>query len=877
MPEFQITSPTGKKYRVKAPEGASKDDVLRRVQAFEQGQSRPEEPPAEKPAPKVTTREDAIKARARQEYEADRKKTSVRNLGLPDAVAGPIDAALDYSNSALANVGGFLGIGPNILAGYRSITRGTPFKDEQTYAVERNLLEQNESTPGMITGALMGGSGAVKAGQAAVNVLERLSPKAADAVRGLTYWQKGQKYRNAGRIVGTGTVMGAAQAGATGGDVGEGAAEGAFWSTVIPGGINLVRGTGSRIYNYTRPSSSSVPRGAQETIHQDPAKIRARHEDMVRTTGNPNIPVVAALNDGDYRRVVDNVAQNSEEAANIARGNAKEWVKGLSDRMITHVKNAGRSVATPIIHTLNDLAVHRDRMSDRIMDPIRNKKIDLTQIPVKDLELEVTQKAGGRITGLSEKVKAALARVSDDDLRQLGLDPAQVSEQDRMVLRMFSRNPVDVTVGEVDTLRKMLNRAAKGARNNDNTLDAEIFKNASDAIRKHVGDTYPEYETMLKAHAANQRMIEGFETAASGKRISEIGDANFADNLRTDEGRIGMKLGELYRQREAVAKSGSSAINTTRELASGKALTRPPSNVAQPGTVTENVGAQAAEDLAKKAGIEYDTTERMLQAGNISATKAPESSLDNPESLFYGIAALSPTAMIATKARFFTNFIKNIPTNMNPKVAENLTEMLFSGNPDQAQQALRALERVGGSKILGDAIRSATSTQAIPAAAGIMGGSGEAAPPPEEQAAPDIPNEPPPAPEASAQFSPQVQDLASRMEQVESGGRQDAVSEAGAIGVMQVMPATAPLAAELAGVPFDEERYKTDEEYNRLLGTAYLADLLEQFDGDEAKAVAAYHAGPGKKGVRGAVAKGGDDWLSHLGPKTRAYVEKVLG
>lgn len=42
MPTFEITSPTGKKYRVTAPEGATADDALNRIRRQEQG--KPEEP-----------------------------------------------------------------------------------------------------------------------------------------------------------------------------------------------------------------------------------------------------------------------------------------------------------------------------------------------------------------------------------------------------------------------------------------------------------------------------------------------------------------------------------------------------------------------------------------------------------------------------------------------------------------------------------------------------------------------------------------------------------------------------------------------------------------------------------------------------------------
>lgn len=126
----------------------------------------------------------------------------------------------------------------------------------------------------------------------------------------------------------------------------------------------------------------------------------------------------------------------------------------------------------------------------------------------------------------------------------------------------------------------------------------------------------------------------------------------------------------------------------------------------------------------------------------------------------------------------------------------------------------------------------------------------------------------------------------------ESGGRQfgrdgqPLTSSAGAIGVAQVMPGTAPEAARLAGVPFDEQRYRTDPAYNEKLGRAYFGEMLRQFDGDFLKAVAAYNAGPGNgrdgRGVRGAIQRATrdgkpDEWVSYLPAETRNYVTTIAG
>ena len=55
---------------------------------------------------------------------------------------------------------------------------------------------------------------------------------------------------------------------------------------------------------------------------------------------------------------------------------------------------------------------------------------------------------------------------------------------------------------------------------------------------------------------------------------------------------------------------------------------------------------------------------------------------------------------------------------------------------------------------------------------------------------------------------------------------------------------TGPMAAKLAGMQWDEQRYRTDPAYNAALGRAYFGQQIKDFGGDLAKAYAAYNAGP---------------------------------
>ncbi len=111
----------------------------------------------------------------------------------------------------------------------------------------------------------------------------------------------------------------------------------------------------------------------------------------------------------------------------------------------------------------------------------------------------------------------------------------------------------------------------------------------------------------------------------------------------------------------------------------------------------------------------------------------------------------------------------------------------------------------------------------------------------------------------------------------ESRFQAEVVSGAGAIGLMQLMPATAQRLALQLGLPSSSARL-VDAEYNITLGTAYLAELFERFSGDSVLVLAAYNAGESAALAWDAEFGGETDvFVEHIPYReTRLFVKRVL-
>ncbi|GEO36718.1 lytic transglycosylase [Skermanella aerolata] len=118
----------------------------------------------------------------------------------------------------------------------------------------------------------------------------------------------------------------------------------------------------------------------------------------------------------------------------------------------------------------------------------------------------------------------------------------------------------------------------------------------------------------------------------------------------------------------------------------------------------------------------------------------------------------------------------------------------------------------------------------------------------------------------------------------ESTFNENAVSPAGARGLMQLMPATAKQVAGQLGMQHTNSRLTSDPTYNIALGSAYMRELIDRFNGSYVLAIAAYNAGPGR--VREWLQTNGDpraegvdvvDWIELIPIyETRNYVQRVM-
>ncbi len=132
---------------------------------------------------------------------------------------------------------------------------------------------------------------------------------------------------------------------------------------------------------------------------------------------------------------------------------------------------------------------------------------------------------------------------------------------------------------------------------------------------------------------------------------------------------------------------------------------------------------------------------------------------------------------------------------------------------------------------------------------------------------------------------PEERALALAIARQESGFNAAARSASNALGLMQLVPATAREVAKDLNLAFAQDRLTSDTTFNIVLGVNYAKGQVSRFGGSHILTFAAYNAGPNK--VREWLRRFGDprrmsqddiiDWVELIPyPETRNYVQRVV-
>ena len=113
----------------------------------------------------------------------------------------------------------------------------------------------------------------------------------------------------------------------------------------------------------------------------------------------------------------------------------------------------------------------------------------------------------------------------------------------------------------------------------------------------------------------------------------------------------------------------------------------------------------------------------------------------------------------------------------------------------------------------------------------------------------------------------------------ESNFKEEAKSSSGAMGLMQLMEATATEIANKIDEPLIEQESLLEPEKNIMIGTKYYSELLNMYDGNMLLALTAYNAGIGNVNdwlEKGIIKKDGSDIENIPYKETNMYVRKII-
>lgn len=783
-----------------------------------------------------------------------------------------------------------LSVAPTAITGipkdatYNNILQTIRGRDDASIASNRLTGLAGEIGGGLAGGGPVGG--AIKAGGArlAASAMPHVA-RVGNVLQNLVTLRKGQKLANTGKLVAMGGSAGAAQALGTGGDVVEGTVGGAVAAPLLVGGLKLGQVA-------TRPFRDVLQiTGAEKFLRRLTTATRDQLERRAAayrqaTGAEPTLFELLPLVDRNKilkTAVVgkDNVVEQTSDAI---RARARNLGPEMSDRA-RQVLQPNRDAIQNSLRA--DLARARGGAlaagDDELIANAMENSVDMRRLRQEEARAIMAPYEGTRVV---DSIDNLLPDANPVTGAAADAEAANVIRSAAGVLR--ARAPgAGVTAGDItDMISTLRGDLAQGG------IEGRAAERAINHLQNVLDNMAPEAgaaaRQMSDAYAARSRMLEGMKEGAQTRLRGDVypesssAARKVTNAYDTPEGSSGRVVGQSNRILNDLGGSPEEALRATVKQSRGSTGRQ----------ISQNLGAREADEIAAAARMQDESAQALAAASNKAQSGSGDSA--DAETLVQAIAGLHPSSFITTKAGAMRRLVDMtyIPENR----ARTMIDMLFSQDPAMMRRALDAIGNEPNGATFAKALSllvgqaSGNSTGGIGISEGIELGSdvpsveddlnsleGEES----EIPVPDVGDSPygEALQNVYATENPDLIELVQRVKQQESGSQhfdengQPITSSAGAIGIMQVMPGTAPEAAALAGLPWDENAYRTDPAYNELIGIAYLSEQLRKYNGDVERALAAYNAGPGA--VDNALSMRDANWLAALPAETQDYVARI--
>lgn len=790
---------------------------------------------------------------------------------------------------------GLLDIAPSALTGipkdatYSNILQTIRGRDEAAQAAHPGYGVGSEIGSMIGSAGPVGGlikAGGVKLAASGAPILAR----AGNFLQELGTLRKGQKLANTAKIAATGGAAGAAQAAGTGGDVVEGTAIGALGAPAVAGGVKVAQVLTRPFRDVLRLSSagqilSRLTTATRESLERRAAAYRSA------TGAEPTLFELLPLADRNKILKTAVVGKDNivEQTSNAIRARAQNLGPEMSDR--------ARQILQPQRDAIQaglraDIARARGgALAAGDDDMIANAMESPTDmLHLRDQEARAIM-APHETTPVVPNLEDLFPAVAGPAGTRMATDP-EVSAVIRSAAGTLRARAAGtgVTAGDItDMISTLRGDLAKGGI--EGRTAERAINHLQDILDHEVPDAGAAAREMSDAYAARSRMAEGMKEGDATRLRDDVQVGTSRRQARTvrnaydsPEGAGGRSLGQGNRITQDLGGSPEEALRATVKQSRGSTGRQ----------LAQNIGPVEADLLGVAARAQDESAQALAAASNKAQSGSGDSA--DAETLVQAIAGLHPSSFITTKAGALRRLFDM--TYIPETRARTMIDMLFSQDPALMRRALQAIgNEPNGAKfakylstLVGEAAGNSTSN-----AGGATDEIDENAPAPsveDDLNAADSEESEIPAPDVGdspyaealqniyATENPDLIELVQRVKAQESGGHQidpktgqPTTSSAGAIGVMQVMPETGPEAAQLAGLPWDENAYRTDPAYNELIGIAYLSEQLRKYDGDVERALAAYNAGPNRTDE--AVNEHGDHWLASMPAETQDYVTRI--